>query len=224
VNLITAFFGSSIGKKWIVAATGLMLVGYVVGHMVGNLQIFAGPEKINRYAAFLHSMPGTLWMVRIILLAALLLHIVITLQLAVENRGARAEGYARRNRVQATLAARTMAWSGLIVLAFVLYHLAHFTVRITDPRFHALPRGEFDVYSMIILGFQHPLVSGFYILGVFLLCLHLSHGLESMLQSLGANSRAVRGPIVRAGQILAVLIFLGYISIPVAVLARFLKV
>ena len=223
MNLLTFFWKSSIGKKWLVALTGLVLVGYVIGHMVGNLQIFAGPEKINSYAAFLHSMPGALWAVRVFLIAAFVLHIVVTIKLTAENRVARQQGYERRDRVQAKLATRTMALSGLVVLAFVLYHLAHFTVRATDPRFHALPHGEFDVYNMVILGFQHPVVSGFYFVGVFLLCLHLSHGFQSVLQTLGLNSGRLRGGLMKAGQALAWLIFVGYISIPVAVLANWLQ-
>jgi succinate dehydrogenase / fumarate reductase cytochrome b subunit len=224
VNLVRAFFGSSIGKKWVVAITAIVLLGYVIGHLAGNLQIFAGPEKINAYAAFLHSMPGTLWVVRTFLIVAFVLHIVMTLKLAAENKGARRTAYARRNSVQAKIATRTMALSGLIVLAFVLYHLAQFTVRITDNRFHSLPRGEFDVYTMVILGFQNVWVSGFYVVAVFLLCLHLSHGLQSMFQTLGVNSATLRPVFIRGGQLLAWAIFLGYISIPVAVLANVLKV
>src|SRR4030095_10727010 len=197
--------------------------GYVIGHMIGNLQIFAGPERINAYAAFLHSMPATLWVVRVLLISAFVTHIVVTIQLAAENRRARGARYAKRNQVQARVATRTMALSGLVVLAFVLYHLAHFTVRLTDPRFHALPRGEYDVYTMVILGFQHPLVSGFYIVAILLLTLHLTHGLQSVMQTVGANSSKLRLCISRAGYLTAWLIFIGYISIPVAVLTSRLK-
>lgn len=223
MNFIGSFFGSSIGKKWIVAITGLILVSYVIAHMIGNLQIFAGPEKINAYATFLHSMPAMLWAVRALLITAFVLHIVVTIQLTAENRRARGQGYVRRNHVQAKIATRTMALSGLVVLAFVIYHLAHFTVRATDQRFRALPRGPDDVYTMVILGFQHPLVSAFYILAILLLTLHLTHGFQSLLQTLGANSGKVRVSIVRAGYLTAWLIFIGYISIPVAVLTSLLK-
>jgi succinate dehydrogenase / fumarate reductase cytochrome b subunit len=223
VNALSSFCSSSIGRKWIVALTGLVLIGYVIGHMIGNLQIFAGPERINAYAKFLHSMPATLWVVRIFLVTAFVLHIVTTIKLALENRAARMDRYVRTTRVQSTIANRTMVLSGLVVLFFVLYHLAHFTVRITDPRFHHLPRGEFDVHSMVILGFQHPMVAGFYILAVFLLCLHLSHGFQSVFQTVGAKSERLRIPIVRGGQILAWLIFAGYVAIPIAVLVDFLK-
>lgn len=223
MNLFTFFWHSSIGKKWLVALTGLVLVGYVIGHMLGNLQIFAGPEGINAYAAFLHSMPAALWVVRVVLLAAFVLHIVMTIKLVAENRAAKAQGYERRNRVQSRFATRTMALSGLVVLAFVAYHIAHFTVKATDQRFHHLPRGEYDVYSMVILGFQHPVVSGIYIVAVFLLCLHLSHGFQSLPQTFGINSAKLRTLFGTGGQVLAWLIFAGFIAIPVAVLANLLK-
>ena len=224
MNFFTAFYRRSIGKKWVVALTGLVLLGYVVGHMAGNLQVFAGPQQINSYAAFLHSMPGTLWVVRIFLIAAFVLHIVTTIKLVAENRAARGGAYEKRNRVQAKLSTRSMMWSGLVVLAFVIYHILHFTVRSTDPRFHHLPRGEYDVHSMVILGFQHPLVSGFYIVSVFLLCVHLSHGFQSVFQTLGLNSGSVRLPITRIGQALSFLIFAGFVAVPIAVLAGYLKV
>ncbi len=222
MNYLSSFYRSSIGKKWIVALTGLILIGYVLAHMVGNLQIFAGPEKINAYAAFLHSIPGPLWAARIVLIGAFVLHIVTTIKLALENRAAKGP----RNEFKASTSARpakkTMILSGLVVLGFVLFHLAHFTLRTIDPHFHSLPRGEYDVHSMVILGFQSPVVSGFYILAVFLLCMHLSHGFQSVCQTLGVNSKRLHLTITHGGQALAWLIFVGYISIPVAVLFNLL--
>ena len=229
VNSLFGFYQSSIGKKWVVAITGLVLIGYVIGHLIGNLQIFGPPEKINGYAAFLHSLGALLWVVRIGLLVCFVLHIVTTIKLVLENRAARPEPYVRKATVQARLAARTMALSGLIVLAFVVYHLLHFTVRNTDPRFKSIEhggllRGEYDVHTMVILGFQHPLVSAVYLLSVFLLCLHLSHGFSSLLQTFGLNSKGLMAGITRWGTVLAWLIFAGYAAIPVAVLAGLLKV
>ena len=229
VNALFGFYQTSIGKKWIVAITGLVLIGYVIGHLIGNLQVFAPPAKINAYAAFLHSLGGLLWAVRIVLLVCFILHIVTTMLLVVQNRAARPERYAKKATVQARLAARTMALSGLVVLAFVVYHLLHFTVRNTDARFRPIDqggwlRGENDVHTMIILGFQHPLVAGIYLLSVFLLCLHLSHGFSSLLQTFGLNSKGLMPALTRAGTVLAWLIFAGYASIPIAVLAGFLHV
>ncbi|MES2572006.1 MAG: succinate dehydrogenase cytochrome b subunit [Verrucomicrobiota bacterium] len=224
MNFITSFYSTSIGKKWIVALTGLVLIGYVIGHMAGNLQIFAGPEKINAYAAFLHSLPGPLWAIRIFLIVAFVLHIVTTIKLAVENRAAKGRQNEYRASTSPRPAKKTMVLSGLVVLAFVVLHLAHFTLRSLDPRFHALPRGEYDVHSMVILGFQNPWYSGFYIVAIFLLCMHLSHGFQSLLQTLGINSRKVRTPIILGGQALSWFIFAGYISVPVAVLTHYLNI
>lgn len=217
VNFLASFYRSSIGKKWIVALTGLALIGYVIGHLVGNLQIFGAPEKINQYAEFLHSMPRALWVVRSVLLAAFFLHIFTTIKLATENRAAKG----RTNEMRATTspkpAKKTMVLSGLLVLSFVAYHLAHFTARITDARFEKL---NHDVHTMVILGFQNPLVSGFYLLSVFLLCLHLSHGFQSVPQTFGLNSKSLRNAITKGGQALAWIIFAGYASIPLAVLLK----
>lgn len=224
VKFLTSFYQSSIGKKWIVALTGLVWLGYVIGHMAGNLQIFAGPAQINKYAAFLHSMPGPLWVIRLFLIACFILHVVTTIKLTVQNRAAKGQNYEHRKSVQAKASTKTMIWSGLTVLAFVIYHIAHFTTRSTDPRFKALAEGgklhgEYDVHSMVILGFQNPLVAGFYILAVFLLAGHLSHGIQSVAQTVGANSGKVRGPIGFIGSAVAWLIFVGFAAVPVAVLA-----
>ncbi len=224
MNFIISFYRSSIGKKWVVALTGLVLIGYVLGHMLGNLQIFAGPEKINAYAAFLHSMPGPLLLIRAFLIACLVMHVVTTIKLAIENRAAKAQRYECQASTSLKPAKKTMVLSGLMVLAFILFHLAHFTVRVTDKRFETLPHGEHDVHSMVIMGFdQHPVVTGFYVIAIFLLCMHLSHGFQSVLQTLGVNSRKTRLTVTYGGQLLSWLIFLGYISIPVAVLTHQLQ-
>lgn len=230
MNPCAAFYHSSIGKKWIVALTGLVLIAYVLGHLVGNLQIFL-PDKtqINHYGKFLHSLGLGLWAIRIFLLACFVLHIITTIQLAIENRAARPERYAMVKRERSTTASRTMIVSGLIVLCFVVFHILHFTTHNIDPRFaqmsQTLPDGteEHDVYRMVVLGFQNYYASGFYILGMFLLCLHLSHGFGSFFQTLGLNSQRLSPILSNGGRVLAWLIFVGYVSIPVAVLMRFLK-
>lgn len=221
MNSLATFFTSSIGRKWVVALTGLVLIGYVLGHLAGNLQIFLGQDAINQYAKGLHDLGALLWVVRIGLLITFVLHIVTTIKLVMENRAARPERYAVANRRQATLASRTMALSGLIVLCFVIYHLLHFTTRDIDPSFKTLRDGlgRHDVYHMMIRGFRNPLATAFYIVGVFLLCLHLSHGFSSFMQTLGLSSRKVNALLANGGRVLAWLIFLGYISIPIAVLA-----
>jgi succinate dehydrogenase / fumarate reductase cytochrome b subunit len=228
VNVLFAFYKTSIGKKWVVALTGIILVGYVFGHLAGNLQIFMPPAQINAYAEFLHSHEIVLWVVRTFLIFCFALHIFTTIKLVVENRAARPEKYKMKRSVQATIAARTMALSGLVVLAFVIFHLLHFTARTTDARFKPISEGgalhgEYDAHSMVILGFQNKLISSFYLLSVFLVCLHLSHGLSSLLQTFGINSKGLEARIKLGGQILAWLVFLGYASIPIAVLAGYLK-
>ena len=219
-NPLIAFYQSSIGKKFVVAVTALILVLYVLGHLLGNLQIYIGQDRINTYAKFLHDLGPILWVIRVFLLTAFVTHIVATIQLAQENRLARPQKYAVAHYERSTIASRTMLVSGLIVLCFVIYHILQFTVLVTDPRYHELhdSSGRHDVYRMLILGFGHPLVSIFYVLALFLLTAHLSHGLASVVQTLGINNRKVAGFVSIGGQTLAWLVFAGYVSIPFAVL------
>jgi succinate dehydrogenase / fumarate reductase, cytochrome b subunit len=224
-NPIIAFYQSSIGRKFVVAVTALILVLYVLGHLAGNMQIYMGPDRINNYAKFLHDLGPILWLVRIVLITAFVTHIVATIQLARENRLAKPQKYAIADYKRSTLASRTMIVSGLIVLCFVIYHLLQFTLEVTDPRFHDLhdSLGRKDVYRMLILGFRSPLVSFFYVLGLFLLANHLSHGLASMVQTLGINNRKIAATVSTGSQTLAWLVFAGYVSIPVTILLGIVK-
>jgi len=210
----------------IVAVTGVILILFVVGHLLGNLQIFLGPDWINSYAQHLRDLGIFLWVIRGFLLIAVILHIYFTILLAIENRRARPHRYVERDYVKATVASRWMVLSGLMVLAFLIYHLAHFTVRVTDPRFALLkadPLNRYDVYSMMVYGFQNYYVSAFYVLGMWLLALHLSHGSSSFFQSLGLNNQKLAPTLARSGRILAWLIFVGYTAIPVAILIGLVK-
>ena len=162
-------FRTSLAKKFVMAITGLILVGFVLGHMLGNLQVFGPPEAINKYAYFLHHiLPWeVLWVVRIVLLVAVVLHIVSAVLLVIENRKARPETYEDQQLIQASFAARTMKYSGLIVLAFIIFHLLHFTVQSIDPAFRNLRfdidgKDSQDAYAMIVLGFSNVGVSAFY--------------------------------------------------------------
>jgi len=225
-GFISAVYRSSIGKKMIVAVTGVILILFVVGHLLGNLQIFLGPDWINGYSQHLRDLGPLLWAIRIFLLAAVTIHIYATIQLAIENRRARPEPYIDKEHVKATFASRHMVMSGLIVLAFIIYHIAHFTVRVTDPRFALLkadPLNHYDVYSMMVYGFQSYLVSGFYVLGLFLLALHLSHGSSSFFQSLGLNDKKLTPRLALGGRIFTWLLFAGYTSIPIAILLGLIK-
>jgi len=219
-NPLIAFYQSSIGKKYVVAVTALVLILYVLGHLLGNLQIYVGPDRINNYAKFLHELGPVLLLVRLFLIGAFVTHIVATIQLAGENRLAKPQKYAVAGYQRSTRASRTMIVSGLIVLCFVIYHLLQFTLLVTDPEFRELhdSLGRHDVYRMLVLGFRHPLVTLFYVVGIFLLTSHLSHGFASVLQTLGINNRKIANFVSTGGQTLAWVIFAGYVSIPLTIL------
>lgn len=222
----SAFYRTSIGKKFIVAVTGIVLMLFVIGHLLGNLQIFLGPDWINGYAQHLRDLGALLWVIRGLLIIAVLLHIYFTILLAIENRRARPKGYVRKKNVKASFASRHMVVSGVVVLAFIIFHLLHFTVRTIDPRFPLLkkdPLNHYDVYSMMVYGFQNVYISGFYIVGLFLLTLHLTHGSSSFFQSLGLNDKKMTPRLALAGRVFAWAIFVGYTAIPVAVLFGVIK-
>ena len=230
MNPLLRFLSSSIGRKWIVALTGLALFGFVVGHLVGNLQLFIGPESLNRYGAFLQGLGELLWAARIGLLVMVVLHIVFTIKLRAESRAARPERYAVTKRRSASPAARAMLLSGLMVLCFIVYHLLHFTVQVpavnmTGQNFVDLhdAQGRHDVYRMMILGFLNPIASGFYIIAVGLLALHLNHGIQSMFMTLGLTTGKTRPLWEKGGIALSWLIFIGYASMPIAVLTKVVR-
>lgn len=194
MNLLSSLFTSSIGKKILMAATGFVLVGFVTGHLVGNLQIFLPPPKINAYGHMLESLGAGLWAIRLFLLACVIVHIWVAFRLTAENRAARPQGYAVDHINRATLASRIMIRSGIVVLAFIVFHLAHYTVRVGHPEWseHSfrLADGTMvrDVYRMVVEGFASVGVSVFYIIAVGLLAYHLNHGLGSMFQTLGLKN------------------------------------
>jgi succinate dehydrogenase / fumarate reductase cytochrome b subunit len=225
-GFILEFCHSSVGRKMIVAVTGVILILFVIGHLLGNLQIFIGPEWINAYSQHLRDLGPLLWMIRAFLLISVLLHIYFTILLAIENRRARPESYRDRNYVKASWASRHMVVSGVVVLAFIIFHLLHFTARKFNPQFPLLkldPLNRSDIYSMMVYGFQNVYVSIFYIVGLFLLTLHLTHGSSSFFQSLGFNNQRLTPKLAVAGRIFAWLLFIGYTSIPIAVLLGFIQ-
>jgi len=216
MNVLT----SSIGAKALMAATGLILVLFLVGHMVGNLQLFGGPDMLNGYAEFLHSKPLVLWVVRLGMIAAVLLHILYSIRLTLLNNRARPTAYKLKRPISSTFASRNMFLTGLVVAAFVTYHLLHFTFRATHPAFATLKdaHGRFDVYSMVVQSFSDPLIAGAYIVALVLLGLHLWHAIGSTFQSLGLMSPKLQ-PIVSAMSLaLAGLLVLGNVAMPIAVL------
>ena len=229
MHLLGALFTSSIGKKLLMALSGLVLFGFVTGHLLGNLQIFLPPDAINLYAHRLESLGAGLWLIRSFLLVCLIIHVWIAIKLTLENRAARPEGYAAQHVNRATLASRVMARTGFVVLAFVVFHLAHYTVRVGHPEWsehsYLLADGTLvrDVHAMMVQGFSHAGVSIFYILAVGILAYHLSHGIVSLVQTLSLkNERWTRG-LERFAVAYCWLYFLLNASIPVAVLGGFVK-
>ncbi|MES2708484.1 MAG: succinate dehydrogenase cytochrome b subunit [Verrucomicrobiota bacterium] len=225
VQSLCRFYHSSIGKKILVALTGLGLMGFVLGHLLGNLQVFLGPDAINTYAKKLHDLGILLWVARIGLLVMVAVHIVATIQLTRENKAARKQKYAVDATRQATKSSLTMIWSGSTILVFIVYHLLHFTINKGhgyydhDNARYWLPDGSHNVYNMMIDGFSVWYVSAFYILGMFLLCGHLSHGFASVFQTLGLATPRLRQPIRVAALLFAWGIFAGNVSIPLAILS-----
>jgi succinate dehydrogenase / fumarate reductase cytochrome b subunit len=207
------FYDSTLGKKAVMAVSGVVLFGFVAGHLIGNLQFFEGPEKLNAYGRFLRNMPALLWTTRIMLLLMVLLHIWSSILLAAGKAKARPKGYVRKKAVHSTYASRTMYWSGPIIAAFVVYHLLDFTFGTVNPGFR-----EGDAYGNVVRSFLNPVVSGFYIIAMALLCLHLFHGVWSMFQTLGVHHPRYTPLLRRFAAISSVLIFLGFISIPLSVL------
>lgn len=217
---VRGFFQSTVGRKVVMALTGIILFGFVIGHLLGNLQVYFGPEAMNQYALFLREFlhGWALWAFRAVLLAAVALHIWAAASLTLANRAARPQAYYELRWRESTYASRTMRWSGVIIAAFAVYHLLHFTTGTVHPSFQ-----EGDVYHNFIAGFQVVPVSLFYIVAMVLLGMHLHHGVWSMLQTLGlSHPRYMQWARACAGVIAAVFV-LGNVSFPVAVLTGLLK-
>lgn len=219
-------FGSSVGRKAVMALTGAGLIGFVIIHLAGHFLMFAGPDAINSYAFALKSNPVLLWSARTGLLLVFAVHVLLAISLKIQNKSARgATGYQYNATVQASFASRSMIWTGLLLLSFILFHLAHFTVFLVNPAYANLhdELGRHDVYSMMIVAFQVVPVGVGYIIAMLIMALHLSHGLPSMFQSLGWNSPRFDAMFKRIGTVFGVVMFLGYSSLPVAVWLGVLK-
>jgi succinate dehydrogenase / fumarate reductase cytochrome b subunit len=212
------FYASTVGKKAVMAVSGLILFLFVLGHLIGNLQIYEGPEKLNNYARFLRSMPALLWGVRVTLLVMVVLHIWSSVQLALLKFEARPTGYIMKKATKSSYASRTMYWSGPIILAFVIYHLLDFTFGTENPNFQ-----PGNVYANVVASFQLIPVSAFYIVAMLLLGMHLYHGLWSMFQSLGFSHPRYTPVLKRSAAVVAILIAAGNISIPVSVLVGLVR-
>jgi len=212
------FWRSTVGKKVVMSVTGAIGVGYVLAHMLGNLQVFEGPEKLNAYAALLKSNIGLLWTARSILIAAVILHIFAAYQLARTSQKSRPVGYKRWRAVGSDFASRTMRWTGALIALFIAYHLLHLTIGTVHPDFV-----EADVYHNVITGFRVWYVSVVYIAAMLMLALHLYHGVWSMCESLGFNYPKYNHLIRALATILTVIVVAGFIAIPAAVLLGFIS-
>jgi succinate dehydrogenase / fumarate reductase cytochrome b subunit len=202
-----------IGKKAIMAVTGIVLYGFVFAHMAGNLQFFLGPAMLDAYGAKLQEVPAIIWTLRSILIVSVILHIASALSLSALKRQARPKGYTKRGRVQASYAATSMGLGGLLLLAFVIFHILHFTTGQAHPDFH---HGE--VYRNVVVGFSRPLVVGIYLLAMVALALHLYHGVWSSFRSLGLGHPGYSDKLRTFAKVFAVVVTLGFAALPIAVL------
>ena len=218
MNRLIRLFSTSIGRKAVVAATGALLIAFLLVHAAGNLLILKGPDALNGYADWLQGHP-LLWVFRIGLLALLAAHVTTTRQLLKQNRAARPLRYRRLNRSGGDLPARLMLWSGLTILAFVGFHLLHLTLRWIGPQPAQLTdaAGRIDVHTLLIMGFSDPLIASIYLFAILLLAMHLIHALQSMVQTLGFNHESYQ-PLVRLLTIvLSLSIAAGFASIPLLI-------
>ena len=222
---LQTYWSSSIGKKLVVAVTGLFLVLFLAGHLIGNLVVFMGPEPFNAYAYFLHHMGHGvgIWVFRIVMLVMIAAHIIATIQLTAQNKAAR-KAYEHPATIQASRSSRTMILSGLTILAFVIYHLLHFTARVgneyNNPGLYTYMLDGKEVHNawkMVIDGFSWWPATLFYVIAMTLLCSHLMHGVGSIFQTLGLRSKKAASLIKQLSIGYALFIWVGFISIPIAI-------
>jgi succinate dehydrogenase / fumarate reductase, cytochrome b subunit len=212
MNRLALFWESSVGKKAVMGVTGLILVAYLLTHVLANLLVFGGPERINRYAQLLHSSAAALWGARLVLLTAVILHVVAATQLALRSRAARPEPYAGGREPQvSTFAARTIRWGGAVILVFLVYHILHFTVGTAHPQFI-----ELNPYHNVTTGFRNPWVSVFYLIAMAAVGLHLYHGVWSSGRSVGLSQPSPQPLRRRLALVLAGLVWVGFTAIVVA--------
>jgi succinate dehydrogenase cytochrome b subunit len=217
------FYRSTIGKKIIMAVTGLIGIAFVIGHMLGNLQVFIGQDKFDGYAATLHGpLAELLWGVRIVLVVSVLLHVLMAWQLTQRAKAARPTGYKKREAQVSTLASRTMRWGGVLLVVFIVLHILHFTLGTIDPTgvFHTTDaKGRHDIYGVVVASFRIWWVSAFYILTMIFLGLHLYHGAWSSLRTLGVARPSGHPLKRRISAVIAFAVWLGFTLVPLGVLA-----
>lgn len=225
MSWFVSYVRSSVGAKQLMALTGLGLLLFAIGHMVGHFGMFSGRDAYNSYAHFLQSLGALLWILRGGLVLLVVVHIVTGLKLARENSAARPQKYVRVRYTRTSIFARSMTWTGLAILAFIIYHLMHFTLGMVQPdSFHQLDaKGRYDAYSMFVIGFQSTPILITYLVATTLLCFHLAHGAGSWLQSIGFSHPKYRVITTRLGPVLALVLALGYAAPPLGVAFNLIK-
>lgn len=223
-NPPSKFTTASVGKKILMAVSGAIFVLFVIGHLIGNLQIFIGQEQLNKYAETLQNMGALKWGFRLFMFIFFFVHIWKGIVIWLENKKARPVAYQKDVTLEASVASRTMIYTGALILCFVAYHLMHFTMIVTNPEYAKLPLvdGRFDVYTMVILGFREIPIAIAYMAAMVLLAFHLSHAISSMFQTMGLNNPTIEPKLKAIANLIAIVVFLGYISIPIAVLTNFI--
>lgn len=219
-----SFLSSSVLNKIVVAVTGLVLVGFVTGHMLGHTLMFVGQDAYNTYAQNLQNLGPLLWGIRIFLLVCAVLHIIGTINLANKNKNAKAIGYSVTKYQNSTFSSRFMVYAGLAILFFVIYHLLHFTFGVVNAYGHNTfdSMQRHDVYSMMILSFKKPIITIVYLLAVGFLGLHLNHGIKSMFQTLGLSNETRRAKFEQASIAVSIIITVGYMVVPLAILLDYI--
>jgi succinate dehydrogenase / fumarate reductase cytochrome b subunit len=216
-------FSDSIGRKVVMAISGLLMVLFVIGHMLGNLTIFAGPNGINSYAVHLHELAPLVWGTRIVMGAAVLLHVFISIAITLENGQAKPDKYAVHNQLRSTWASRNMIWTGSILGLFILYHLVQFTFRITPDVAAFTGEVPGNVYAMVTGALRNVFTGVAYIVAMVSLFLHLSHGIQSVFQTLGLSNAFLLPRWGMVGKVLSVIFLAGFGSIPAVILAGILS-
>jgi succinate dehydrogenase / fumarate reductase cytochrome b subunit len=219
-----SLFTSTVGRKIIMAITGQLMVLFVVVHLLGNSSIFVGPDGINAYAKHLHDLGPLVWIFRLVMLTMISLHGWFGIQLTLENKAAATTTYAVDRKLKASFASENMIWTGLIILAFVVYHVLHFTARVTPDIVKGVDTlGRYDVYTMVVTSFQHGAIALIYVAAMIALLLHLFHGIQSFFQTMGWNSDRTQCGITTGGKTVAAILGIGYIAIPVSILIGILN-
>jgi succinate dehydrogenase / fumarate reductase cytochrome b subunit len=223
--MIMQLFTSTVGRKFLVAISGQLMVLFVVAHLLGNSSIFI-PGGINAYAEHIHALPPLVWFIRFIMLSAALVHICFGVQITLENRAAKPISYAVDKQLKASFSSKNMIWTGVLLGIFIIGHILHFTARVTPdiaPRLASLSSGSaFDVYSMVVGSFQHGAIAALYIAAMVFLFLHMNHGIQAFFQTMGWNNDRTLPIISKTGKVIAIIFLVGFCSIPIIILARIL--